>query len=210
MAQQDNSVPGTGSGNTYIDSLIWGCGWDMTDGPITVHFGEGEIPDIPGTFGLVWTQDEIDAFVVVFDNYEAVCGLDFEIVDTNAEADMVEWKLDQSFFEPDVLGVARSSRRDLRADLRLLQQRRLRLGQLYARQRCLLHAAARARPRGRTCAPARWRRRRRRHDLPGCHRPVQHRRQRAQPGHLDDHVLQSRLGRRSAPARRRSTERPRR
>jgi hypothetical protein len=56
MATQDNSVPGSGYGNPYLDSLIWGCAW--TGGPITYSFGSGPIPDpnIPGVSGYDWTN----------------------------------------------------------------------------------------------------------------------------------------------------------
>jgi hypothetical protein len=32
MADQDNTIPGSGYGNVYVDSLIWGAGW--VNGPI--------------------------------------------------------------------------------------------------------------------------------------------------------------------------------
>ena len=41
MASIRNFVPGSGYGNAYIDSLIWGgTAWDLGSGPVRVWLGE--------------------------------------------------------------------------------------------------------------------------------------------------------------------------
>ena len=41
MARQEIDFPGTGHGNVYIDSLIWGCRWQPGSGAICYHFDDG-------------------------------------------------------------------------------------------------------------------------------------------------------------------------
>ena len=49
MADQDTNVAGSGYGNPYIDSLIWGARWIGRSGHIL--FRRRSDPDIPGAFG---------------------------------------------------------------------------------------------------------------------------------------------------------------
>ena len=109
MATQDTSVPGSGYGNTYIDSLVWGCAW--TGGPVSYWFGSGFVPAADssldgGAFtGGAWTEAEEDAFEVALAQYSAVCGLEFEEAVDAASADIVWWLAPQSEIGNGVLGM---------------------------------------------------------------------------------------------------------
>lgn len=100
-----NSVPGTGYGNVYVDSLIWGgTAWDTTVGPIKVYFGQSSDFDVAsGRHGEseiltsgAQAQNWSDAEKYVFDYatyiYGSVSGLRFQRVDSVAAADIVWWK----------------------------------------------------------------------------------------------------------------------
>ena len=93
MATQDNSVPGSGYGNPYLDSLIWGCGW--TGSPITYYFaGSNNHPAAYDWFGY-----EKQAFTKAVQLYENVANIDFLEVGTIGQADMVEWLVDSSILD---------------------------------------------------------------------------------------------------------------
>jgi len=108
MASVRNFVPGSGYGNTYIDSLVWGGTiWDMSAGPIKVWFGESWDYDLAGDYhygddseiltsgadAVRWNESEKSLF---FDYatylYEMVCGLRFEVATSVDQADIVWWK----------------------------------------------------------------------------------------------------------------------
>src|SRR4051812_40817697 len=92
-ALQDNSVAGHGYGNTYIDSLVWGCGWQ--GGPVTYWFGSGACTpnssDVAPFVGASWTPAQMDAFTTALANYSAVCGLTFQASASQGAANMVWW-----------------------------------------------------------------------------------------------------------------------
>lgn len=105
MAKVRESVPGSGYGNAYVDSLVWGgAAWDVARGPIRVWFGRGEDfaaasavhgpSDIltSGASARNWTDAEMGAFDYAVQVYERVCGLTFELAGSAAEADIVWWK----------------------------------------------------------------------------------------------------------------------
>ena len=88
MASIRNFVPGSGYGNAYIDSLIWGgTAWDLDSGPVRVWLGESvDFDQAVGVHGssdhlrdagaaYAWTQEEADTLSYAFGLYEAVCGL---------------------------------------------------------------------------------------------------------------------------------------
>jgi serralysin len=98
-------VPGSGYGNVYVDSLIWGgTAWNVASGPIKVRFGESRdfagagavhgVSDIltSGASARNWSDAEKNAFVYATEVYESVCGLKFELARSVAEADIVWWK----------------------------------------------------------------------------------------------------------------------
>jgi Ca2+-binding RTX toxin-like protein len=89
MATQTTSIPGSGYGNPYLDALIWGCGW--TGGPISVFFGSGTDPLGIGN-GSPWLDYEIVAFRSALQLLENVCNIDFQEVDSYAEADIAWWR----------------------------------------------------------------------------------------------------------------------
>src|SRR5262245_48730177 len=92
MAIQDGTIPGSGTGNIYIDSLLLGSGWNISDGqPINIFFASGPIPGVAAV-GEPWTADELAAFNSILANFESVCGLRFNVVTTYDQADMVEWR----------------------------------------------------------------------------------------------------------------------
>lgn len=99
MAVQSNTAPSGGTGNPYLDSLLMGFGWDLSDGePIRVYFGSGPItsegkPWLNGVESVAWTDAEMAGYAQALANYENVCGLRFEIVNDYASADIVEWKV---------------------------------------------------------------------------------------------------------------------
>jgi Ca2+-binding RTX toxin-like protein len=95
LATQNDSVPGSGYGNVYIDSLIWGAGW--TGGPINYHFASGPIPDIPGQNGSAWSEAEKNQFRLAVQLYENVANIQFQEVASFNEADMAWWRLGQSY-----------------------------------------------------------------------------------------------------------------
>lgn len=83
---------GSGYGNAYIDSLIWG-GVDnnsgkWTGGPITYYFGSGPYPDDPDDdfdpeglpFARAWLESEKDAFRTALQLYANVANLQFQEV----------------------------------------------------------------------------------------------------------------------------------
>ncbi|MFC4175335.1 hypothetical protein ACFOYU_25250 [Microvirga sp. GCM10011540] len=114
MAAVKKSVPGSGYGNVYVDSLIWGgTTWDPAGGPIKVYFGSGAdyaaASKVHGTsqYGdylvdasgaQAWTSGEVRAFAHATSLYEKVCGLSFAPATTVEEADILWWKTEIDFF----------------------------------------------------------------------------------------------------------------
>ncbi len=101
---------GSGYGNPYLDSLIWGCLWnpDPGDPPGPLHisyfFGEGTDPHNTVT-GRAWQAHEQTAFRTIFQLYENVANLVFDEVDSYDEADTVEWLVPSPIFgNPSLLG----------------------------------------------------------------------------------------------------------
>ena len=105
MAGIRDSVPGSGYGNPYVDSLVWGgAAWDVSKGPIKVWFGRSadfaSASAVHGSSEILtsgasarnWTDAEMDAFDYAVQVYERVCGLRFELAASAAEADIVWWK----------------------------------------------------------------------------------------------------------------------
>lgn len=94
MADQDTNIPGSGYGNVYIDLLIWGARWSGS--PITVYFGSGPIPDA-STSGFTWFGYEQDAFRQATQLFENVCNIEFQEVNSFAEADIAWWLVSNSY-----------------------------------------------------------------------------------------------------------------
>ena len=101
MATQTTNIPGSGYGNVYLDSLIWGVGWTDTATPIRYWFGSGlnVLPSGFPTFtsffiGDAWTVPEKSAFEAVMAQYSAVCNLTFIEAQSGSvtDADIVWWK----------------------------------------------------------------------------------------------------------------------
>lgn len=92
MATQNNSISGSGYGNAYLDSLIWGCKW--SGGPIAVAFGTGT--NAYGYFGYEWEPREFAAFERAFAAFEAVCNVEFVVVTNPSNADMLLWSVDNA------------------------------------------------------------------------------------------------------------------
>ncbi|WP_230530668.1 hypothetical protein [Microvirga roseola] len=108
MADIRTSVPGSGYGSIYIDSLVWGgTAWDLTKEPIKVWLGIGEdfaeasqahggpsdVLESADDAADEWTQDEVNAFGYALGLYESVCGLRFTVAESAGEADIVWWKV---------------------------------------------------------------------------------------------------------------------
>ena len=105
MASIRGSVPGSGYGNAYVDSLIWGgTAWDVARGPIKVWFGQGGdfeaasavhgSSDIlpSGSSVQTWSDIEKSVFDYAAQVYASVCGLRFALATSAADADIVWWK----------------------------------------------------------------------------------------------------------------------
>jgi serralysin len=99
------NVPGSGYGNVYVNSLVWGgTAWDPSGGPIKVFFGEpadfeaavslhGQSDYLSsGTAAFGWSGHEIEAFIYACNLYRSVCGLTFQLASQVEEADVVWWK----------------------------------------------------------------------------------------------------------------------
>lgn len=97
MAIQTNDIPGSGYGNVYIDSLVWGCGWSDTSTPIRYWFGSGPVAEFDSSIGAfegrTWTPTEQSAFVAAMAQYSAVSNLTFTEASSGGEgaADIVWW-----------------------------------------------------------------------------------------------------------------------
>lgn len=98
MATQNDSIAGSGYGNVYLDSLIWGCGWSFTTSPtpITYSFDSGSLTAVESSIGAftgnVWTDTEKNAFRMALANYSSVCNLQFsEVADNTRTADIAWW-----------------------------------------------------------------------------------------------------------------------
>jgi serralysin len=107
MAVIRKNVQGSGYGNIYTDSLIWGgSAWDVSSGSIKVWFGQaedyyealevhGDSPTVDENSSFYdWTEAEYAAFSAIAGLYESVCGLRFEAATSAGAADMVWWKTD--------------------------------------------------------------------------------------------------------------------
>ncbi len=110
MAKQSNSIPGHGYSSSYLDSLIWGCGW--TGGsPIDINyfFGEGDVSSSRSSLGVAftgasWSDREKSAFEMAITQYEAVCNVDFQLAQDADTADIVWWLVPNSAM-PGYLGM---------------------------------------------------------------------------------------------------------
>jgi serralysin len=100
------TVPGSGYGNAYVDSLVWGgTAWNPSV-PIKVFLGDpadfeaaapvhGDSDYLSdGTKAYDWNDGEAAAFVYALELYQSVCGLTFQPVDSVADSDIVWWKTD--------------------------------------------------------------------------------------------------------------------
>jgi serralysin len=113
MATQSNTVKGSGYGNTYIDSLIWGCGWLASLGSGTLNltycFGSGLSSSHPGDYGVVsgqaWTLSETAAFQAALNSYSAVANITFQNSLDQSSANLVFWKLTNATMGSGVLGM---------------------------------------------------------------------------------------------------------
>jgi serralysin len=85
MANQTNATAGSGYGNAYIDSLVWGCQWTETGTPgvasvanpidISYSFGIGGL----GISTDSWSTQEMNAFNLALQLYENVCNINFNL-----------------------------------------------------------------------------------------------------------------------------------
>ena len=110
MATQNGSIVGSGYGNVYLDSLIWGCGWSYATSPtaITYSFGTGLLfsseSSIGAFIGGIWTDAEKNAFRMALANYSSVCNLQF--AESTAETtDLKWWKAPSSAMGESSLGL---------------------------------------------------------------------------------------------------------
>lgn len=115
MASIRGSVPGSGYGNAFVDSLVWGgTAWNVASGPIKVWFGQsGDFAAASAVHGpsdiltsggsaQSWSDAEKSAFDYAAFVYESVCGLKFELASSVPQADIVWWK---TALGDDVLGL---------------------------------------------------------------------------------------------------------
>ena len=94
MATQDNTIAGSGYGNVYIDSLIWGDGW--TGSPITYSFRSGiDYKTGYGYFaGASWSSAETNAVASILNSYSAVCNVTFSrSADNSTSANLGFWSV---------------------------------------------------------------------------------------------------------------------
>ena len=111
----NTNVPGSGYGNPYIDSLIWGAGkWN--GGTITYWFGQpadftsaaaihGQTSSLNSKTTLhSWTSAAETAFQRAFDEFAAVCGLTFQLASSAATANIDLWLMPHIRENSDLLG----------------------------------------------------------------------------------------------------------
>ncbi|MGE0165701.1 MAG: M10 family metallopeptidase C-terminal domain-containing protein, partial [Dongiaceae bacterium] len=101
MATQNDSVPGSGYGSPYLDSLIWGAKWD--GGPINYYFGDpGVIPGTNGGVSSPWLESEKDAFRTAVQLYENFVDLEFQEAGSFESSDITWWRVDSVFLDGDL------------------------------------------------------------------------------------------------------------
>lgn len=99
MATQTTKMKGSGYGNPYIDSLVWGCKWS---GTVTYSFGPAG-NSIDGQNTITFTDPEKAMFREVFQSYSNVCNIKFSEVPfllNSTKANIVEWKVDSLSSDP--------------------------------------------------------------------------------------------------------------
>ncbi len=111
MAQQTTQIDGSGYGNVYIDSLIWGgCGWTgvSSASPIRYYFGAGQVTEEESAIGAFrgysWYSSEKAAFQMALANYSSVSNLKFAQAGSESSAD-IEWWLAPDYALPGDLGM---------------------------------------------------------------------------------------------------------
>lgn len=103
MAFVRTSVPGSGYGSVYVDSLVWGgTAWNPSAGPITYSFGatptdlaaagSGHLMDLDAASLKNWTDAEMSAFQYALDAFSSVSNLTFAPAASAGSADIVWWK----------------------------------------------------------------------------------------------------------------------
>ena len=95
MATQTTNIPGSGYGNVYVDSLIWGAAWTGISTPIRYWFGSGSVAvadsSIGAFTGATWTVSEESAFATALSHYSAVSNLTLTEAQSGSAADIVWW-----------------------------------------------------------------------------------------------------------------------
>ncbi len=86
MTTPTSATLGSGSGSSYIDSLVWGCQWTETGGAaqgsvsnpinVTYSFGSGSIPGWSYN-AYPFDSAELTAFTTAMSIIESVCNIDF-------------------------------------------------------------------------------------------------------------------------------------
>jgi serralysin len=93
MANVNASSPGTGYGNPYLDSLIWGGKW----GGGTINYAFGSLSSLSNGVGYSWLSHEKVAFQQALQLYANVCNVRFAEVATG-QADVIWWLADKNSF----------------------------------------------------------------------------------------------------------------
>ena len=94
MTYQTTLIPGSGYGNTFIDSLIYGDRW--VGSVITYSFNSGAT--YGAQYGYIsgdnWLPSERSAVASVFSSYSAVCNLTFQnVTDNSSSSNLAFWSL---------------------------------------------------------------------------------------------------------------------
>lgn len=109
MAYQTSNTAGTGYGNVYIDSLVWGCQWTNVAGrvgqatpsnPVNISYSYGYARE--NGAGSAWTAAETAAFGKAMQVFENVCNIDFTQTVFNAnparQSNMVFYQVPANFW----------------------------------------------------------------------------------------------------------------
>lgn len=109
MATQNDLIPGKGYQNVYLDSLIWGCGWNTSTGPITYSFSSGtpsiDHGSIDPFIGQAWIPAEKNAFRCALSEYASVCNLSFTEVNLPTNSNITWWLVPESAIGYGALGL---------------------------------------------------------------------------------------------------------